>query len=126
MKLAVRREPFDRRHLRPVRLDGEHRARLHRLPAEKHGARAARRGVAADVRARQPELLPEEVHEQLPGFDLRLAEGPVDGHGNVLQPALLRRCGEHNASWPPKIRRAYAPNFRREDTTTDIDEYRCL
>ena len=38
-----------------VGLDGEHRAALHRLAVDVDGARAARRRVAADVRAGEAE-----------------------------------------------------------------------
>src|SRR5712691_6879518 len=46
VQLAVGREPLDRGHLAAVGLDGEHRARLDRLPVEQHRARAAGRRVA--------------------------------------------------------------------------------
>ena len=52
MQLAVRRETLDRRDLRAVGLDAEHRARLRRGAVDEHRAGAARRRVAADVRAR--------------------------------------------------------------------------
>ena len=83
MELAVRGEALDRRHLAAVRLHREHGARLHRLAVEQDGARAARRGVAADVRALQPELLAQEVHEQLPRLDVRLAPLAVDRQRDV-------------------------------------------
>ena len=50
--VAVLGEALDGRHLVPVGLDGEQRARLDRLAVEQHRAGAARRRVAADVRAR--------------------------------------------------------------------------
>ena len=52
MQLAVRREALDRRDLRAVRLNAEHRARLRRGAVDEDRARAARGRVAADVRAR--------------------------------------------------------------------------
>src|SRR5262249_46511226 len=78
-QLAVLREAFDRGHLGAVCLHREHRARLHRLAVEQHRARAARRRVAADHRALEAEAVAQEVREQLPRLDLRLALFAVDG-----------------------------------------------
>ena len=55
VQLAVGGQALDGGDLGAVGLDGEHRARLHRLAVEQHGARAARRRVAADVGAGEPE-----------------------------------------------------------------------
>src|SRR5947208_2116084 len=65
MQLAVRGESFDRRQLLPVRLDCEQRAGLHGLAVQEDRAGAAGGRVAPDVRPRQPELLAQEVDEQL-------------------------------------------------------------
>ena len=46
---------------------------------EQHGARAAGRGVAADVRGAEAADLPQVVHEQQPRLDLVAARDPVDG-----------------------------------------------
>jgi len=51
-------EAFDRHHVPAVGLHGEDGAALDRLPVQVDGARAAGAGVAAHVRAREPELLP--------------------------------------------------------------------
>ena len=64
MELAVLLESFDCGDLTAVRLHGEHGAGLHRLLIEDHRARTAVRRVAPDVRARQPQLIPQEVDEQ--------------------------------------------------------------
>src|SRR5882724_2613094 len=61
MELAALLQALDRGDLGAVGLDGEHRARLHRIAVEDHGARAAVRRVAADVRARHPEHFADEV-----------------------------------------------------------------
>src|SRR5439155_20898106 len=84
MQVAVAGEALDRRDLEAVGLDSQHGARLDRLAFEQHRARAARGRVAADVRARQAELLSQEVDEQLPRLDLRLPSLPVDGHSDAL------------------------------------------
>src|SRR5437870_4039285 len=78
VELAVRGETLDRRDLRAVRLDSEHGARLDRLAVEQHRAGAARRGVAAHIRARQPQAVAEDVDEELPGLEVELAGSPVD------------------------------------------------
>src|SRR4029450_946518 len=49
MHLPVGGDPLDRGDLTTLGLEGEERARLHRLAVEQNGARAARRGVATDV-----------------------------------------------------------------------------
>jgi hypothetical protein len=57
-------QPLDGGHLLAVGLDGQHRARLHRLTVEVDGARPARRRVAADVGAGQPAVVADVVDEK--------------------------------------------------------------
>src|ERR1051326_4260457 len=64
VQLAVVGETFDRRNGASVGLDGENGARLHGEPVEVHGARAALRGVAGELRTRESELVAQEVDEQ--------------------------------------------------------------
>ena len=71
-------EALDSGHVRAVGLNGEHGARLHALPVHDHGASAALAGVAADVRACQPEHISDVVHEQQAGFDIVRMFDPVD------------------------------------------------
>ena len=71
MELAVRCEPLDRRDLEAVRLNGEHRARLHGLAVDEHRAGAARRRVAADLRPGQAETLAQDIDEELARLDVR-------------------------------------------------------
>src|SRR5215212_6240241 len=63
-RAVARLHPLDRRQPGAVGLDGEHRAALHRLAVEVDRARAALAGVAADVRSRQLEILPQELDKQ--------------------------------------------------------------
>ena len=56
------------------------RAGLHRHAVEEHGAGAAARRVAADVRPGQAERLAQEVDEEEPGLDVGRALLAVDGH----------------------------------------------
>src|SRR6266566_978002 len=64
MELAVLLETFDRRDGAPIGLHREDRARLHRTAVEQHGAGAAVRRVAADMRPGHAEVLAEEVDKK--------------------------------------------------------------
>ena len=65
VELAVLHEALDRQDLRAVGLDGEHDAGARGLAIEQDRARAADPVLAADVRAREAEVLAQEVHEEL-------------------------------------------------------------
>ena len=60
-----------------VRLHGEDVAGLDRAAVEMDGARAALRGVAADVRAGEPQLIAEKLDEQDVGFDVAVTALPL-------------------------------------------------
>src|SRR5947207_6167253 len=62
MERGAIRHAFDRRDLRAVRLQGEHRARLGALPVDVNCAGTAVARVAADVRAGQAEDVTQEVN----------------------------------------------------------------
>src|SRR5574337_2033909 len=70
MQVAVLGEPFDRGHVRPLAACREDGAGLDRLTVDVDDARAALRGVAADVRAGHPQVLAQELHEQRPRIDV--------------------------------------------------------
>ena len=89
MEVADRADALDRRHLVAVGLDGEDGAGLHRLAVEEHGAGPARGGVAADHGSGQPELLAQEVDEELSRLDLRRVALAVDRHRDLSQLDLL-------------------------------------
>src|SRR5581483_4589055 len=61
----------------------QHGAALHRHAVHGHDADAAVRGVAPPVRAGQPEVVPEEVHEEQPRLHLPGDLVAVDGHGDL-------------------------------------------
>src|SRR5215468_6545488 len=84
MQLSALLEAFDRTHLRTVCLHCEHRARLHRLTVEYHGAGAAMRGVAADVGTREAQPLPDEMNQQQPRLDFGGVRGPIYGHSDLV------------------------------------------
>jgi len=77
-------QALDRVHRCSVRLNGQDRARLHGAAVEVHGARAALGRVATDMRARDAEVIPQEVHEQLPGLYLSLPPRAVDSNGDAM------------------------------------------
>src|SRR5262245_7021211 len=64
MKFAVLFEPFDSTDFATVRLHGEDGAGLHGLAIDQDRARAAVRRVATNVRAGEPKLVAQKVHQQ--------------------------------------------------------------
>src|SRR5262245_16604673 len=85
MQVAVGGETLDGLDRRAVGLDGEHHAALDRDAVVDHRARAAIARIAADVRAREVEVVAEEVHEEAPGLDLALVALAVDGDRDPLR-----------------------------------------
>ena len=78
VQVAAAGHALDRRDGAAVGLDGEHGARLHGVAVEMDGARAALGRVAADVGARQPEVLADDLDEEPPGFDVDVARYAID------------------------------------------------
>src|SRR6516164_3954141 len=75
---SARRHAFDCRDRGAVSHHRQHRARFCRLSVDLHGARAALRRVAADMRASQAKILADQVHEELARLDLDRALRPVN------------------------------------------------
>src|SRR6266516_1059628 len=96
---AVPFQAFHREHPPAVGHGREHRARLHRQLVHPDHAGAAVRGVAAPVRAGEPELIAQEVDQQQPRLDLTGERDIVDGHGDLhglpLRPAPRDAQGAH-------------------------------
>jgi hypothetical protein len=71
-------QPLDRDDIGALRLYCEHRAGLHRFPVHVDCASPAMTGIAADMRAGDPELLAQQVDQQYArlgqGFDLFLVD----------------------------------------------------
>src|SRR5260370_6599480 len=88
-------QALDRDDLAPVRLCGQHRARLHRLPVEQDRARTARRRVAADVGRGEPGDVTQVVHEQGAVLHLRGDLTAVHHHDDLHWPALASLIAGH-------------------------------
>ena len=84
MELSILEKSFDGKELGSVSLHGKHRARLDRLSVENDGASAAIAGIAADVRAGEPQHLPDEMNQEQPGFDIGLSLTAIDLDVNRL------------------------------------------
>src|SRR5262245_2122680 len=82
VQLAITGEALDRGDLGTVGLDGERRARLHAPSVNEHRTGAALTRIAPDVRAGQPEVLPQEVNEEEPWLDARGPDLAVHGDGD--------------------------------------------
>src|SRR6266540_2426611 len=83
MELPVLRQPLHGGDRAAVGLNPEHRAGLHRNAVQKHRAGAAVRGVAAHVRAGEPEDVPDEMNQEQAGLDVGRSLRSVDGHGDL-------------------------------------------
>src|SRR3989442_7581435 len=69
MDPTVRREALDCRDLPAVGLDREHRARFDGMAVQEDGARAAMARITTDVGSGEPEIVPNEIHEQYARLD---------------------------------------------------------
>src|ERR1700694_2522565 len=98
MQLAVRSETFDRDHGRAVGLNGQDRARLDRLAIDEDRARAALAGIAADVRAGEPEVVAKKVNEEEAGLDFRVLLRAVYGERDGMLHVNLRECWRRRTS----------------------------
>src|SRR5438309_3495085 len=80
MELAILGHALDRLQAPSFGLNREHRAALDCFAVDQDGARAALARVAADVRAGEPQVVPEIVHEKQAWLDLMLVPASVDGY----------------------------------------------
>src|SRR5262245_2652641 len=71
-------DALDRHDTRTFQLGREHVARLGRAAVDVHGTRSALSGIAADVRAREPQALAQEFDQQRPRIHLRADGFSVD------------------------------------------------
>jgi hypothetical protein len=101
----------------PVGLDREHQARANGLAVEEDGARATGAVLAAGVRPRQPEVLTDEVEQELAVLGVRAPLLAVDRDVHLvhLHPTPLERrldLGERPAH---RRRDEHAPVVRRDE-----------
>src|SRR5207249_11606900 len=89
MQPAVPREPLHGGQLRPVGLDGEQQAGTRGLAVDEDRARTADAVLATDVRAREPEVFPDEIDQELAGRAPPLARHPIDGEPDVRELAAI-------------------------------------
>src|SRR6516225_402553 len=113
IELAVVCQPFHGYDLRAVGLHGKHRATFDGLAVQLHGARAAQRGLAAHVRARQARDVAQEMDEQQAWFDVLGIAFPVDGETDVhgllrWEPIQRSRRYQNSGSGAPIIRLPWA------------------
>src|SRR6185503_16349636 len=79
--LVLAGETFDGGHRSTLGLQGEVRARVHRLAVEQHHAGAALRVVASFLGAGETELLTDGLQQADVGIELDRVGGSVDGQG---------------------------------------------
>src|SRR5262249_14990860 len=77
---ARRGKALDGGNSRPLALQCEHCARLHRQTVYMHDAGTALRRVAADMRASETQMLSEKLHEHRSPLDLAAGGPPVYSH----------------------------------------------
>ena len=65
-----RRQPFDREHVGAFELQRQHGAGFDRLAVDVNDAGAALRRVAADMRAGEPQILAQKLHQQRARIDV--------------------------------------------------------
>ena len=106
-----------------VGLRREHGARLHRLAVEQHGARAARRGIAADVGAGEADDLAQVLHEQRTGLDLVLGGCAVDRDVHPDGGVRGRHAGDTTRRPARPRRTPYVDQATRVSSTATSSEW---
>src|SRR5262249_55666084 len=92
MELSVAHQALHRSELGAVGLDGEHDARARGLAVEQDRTRAADPVLATDMRAGEPQILADEVDQQLARLASPLVSDAVDlqSNGHHVSHARLR------------------------------------
>src|SRR5215208_626138 len=80
--IAAVRESLDGAERTAVRLNRKHQAGPHRFTVELDGAGAAHTLLAADLRARQPGRVPDEVRQERPRLDVAFIGLAIDLHAD--------------------------------------------
>src|SRR5258706_1253823 len=82
MQRLDRAQPLDGLDPLAVGLDGEHQARARAVTLDDHRAGAAHAVLAADMRARQTEVLAQKIRQQAARLDRALVGDAVDRHAD--------------------------------------------
>ena len=82
--VALRREPLDRRDRVTIGLRREHQAGTHRGAVEDHRAGSAYAVLAADVSAREQQVMAQEIAQQRARLDLTAVGRAVHRHGDLV------------------------------------------
>src|SRR6185369_7619706 len=93
--LLRRPQPLQRDHLPRAQLRDRQHARAYGLAVDQHGAGAALRQAAPELRAVQSEVVAQDVEERRVGFDIDLVGLAVDVQCGHMPSLWRRRC----ASW---------------------------
>src|SRR5262249_60116938 len=99
------RQTLDRLDLCSVGLDGEHQTASDELAIHAHGARAADAVLAADMRAREAELVAKEVDQVLPRLHVTRDRGSVHGEGELHARASTSVPTTRASNTPARCRR---------------------
>ena len=103
------RQPFNRHHAPALRLYGQHEAAPDGKAVEQHGAGAADAVLAAEMSAREVEVVAEEVGERGPGLGRALHRRAIHGQTDGPFHAPL----PERSSAAPRVRSASTAATRR-------------
>src|SRR5215472_5060288 len=126
MELVAGHEPYHRQQAGAVGLHRQHQARARGQAIHQHRARAAHAVLAADVGAGEPEILAQEIDEQLARLAAALARLGVDGEpdgdgiGHQRPPMIaLARRSARPVSTRVRLRRYAADAWMSESGSTN-------
>ena len=89
----------------PIGLNGKHKARANRPPIKKHRTRPAYPVLAANMRARQTEFVPQKIAQEHTRLNAALILNVVDGESdlNFINHILLLGHGRKPLPTPGRI-----------------------
>jgi hypothetical protein len=80
--LAIFGQPFDSQNFRPIQVNGQAQARVHRQTIYVDGASAALPLVAASMRAHQAQFIPQHIQQGTAGIKIQFVSVAIYGQGN--------------------------------------------
>src|SRR3954464_7675692 len=105
--LLGRTQALDRGHALAARRRHRQHARAHRLTVEMHGAGAALREPAAEMRIVEAEIVAQRVQQRHLGLGVYRNALAVDGHSKCSHCGFLRGCGNltlNDSRWAARSR----------------------